>query len=72
MTGGIALLSASWRKRHGFKAHLLLGGWLLIIAGFVLFGRAWGAEVGTFYGALLFALIGYCVVVAGIDRVDGE
>lgn len=67
MIGGIALLSASWRKRHGFKAHFRLGGWLLIAASFGLFGMAWSAEVGTTYALLAFSLAGYCFVAAGIE-----
>lgn len=67
LTGGIALLAASWRKRRGFKAHVQLGGWLLIAAGFALFGMAWGAEVGTTCALLAFSLAGYCVVAAGIE-----
>lgn len=67
LTGGIALLSASWRKRSGAKAHLLLGGWLLVGAGLFVFGRVWGAEVGTTHGLLAFSLIAYAVVAAGAE-----
>lgn len=67
LTAGIALLGASWRKRRGFKAHLLMGGWLLIMAGLVLFALAWGAEVGTAYGLLAFSLAAYGIVTAGIE-----
>ena len=67
LAAGIALLSVSWRKRRGFKAHLQLGGWLLIGTAFFLFGRAWGAEVGSFHGALLFTLVSYGIVAAGIE-----
>jgi hypothetical protein len=67
LTAGIAILSASWRKRRGFKAHVLLGGWSLISGSFVLFGQMWGAEVGTFYALLLFSLVGFGIVAAGIE-----
>ncbi|NJO33676.1 MAG: hypothetical protein HC869_11575, partial [Rhodospirillales bacterium] len=64
---GIWLLRASWRKRLGFKAHLLLGGWLVIAASLFLFVTSWGGEAGTFYGLLVFSLAGYSIVAAGVE-----
>lgn len=64
---GIGLLSTSWRKRRSFKAHLLLSGWLLVAASFFVLVKAWGAEVGTFYGLLIFSLTAYGIVTAGIE-----
>ena len=56
-----------WRRRSGFKLHLQLAGWWLVIAGFALFARVWGAEVGTFYGLLLFTAAGYAVVAVNME-----
>lgn len=67
LAGGIALLGASWRKRRGVKVHLRLGGWIAICAAFVLFARAWGWEVGTFYGVMALSLVAYAIVAAGIE-----
>lgn len=65
--GGIALLSRSWMKRRGWRTHLRVGGWSLIGVGLVLCGRAWGSEVGTAYGLLIFSLAGYGIVAAGME-----
>jgi hypothetical protein len=67
LAGGIALLSASWRKRDGAKAHLRIGGWLLVLAGMALFARAWGAELGTAYGLVVLSLAAYGIVAAGVE-----
>lgn len=64
---GIGLLSVSWRKRRGFKAHQTLGGWLLIAANFYVLANAWGMEVGVYYGLLIFSLTAYGIVTAGIE-----
>ena len=66
--GGIALLSVSWRRRDGGTAHLVLGGWLLIVAGLVVLGWMWGGELGTTYGLLAFSLAGYGAVAVGAER----
>ena len=68
LVAGVALLSASWRRRDGGTAHLLLGGWLLIVAGLVVLGWMWGGELGTTYGLLAFSLAGYGAVAAGAER----
>jgi hypothetical protein len=67
LTGGIALLSFSWRRRQGAKAHLRLGGWLLVLAGMVAFGMAWGPELGTAYGLLALSLAAYVIIAAGLE-----
>lgn len=64
---GVYGLYRSWQRRSGFKAHLQLGGWLAIIAGFVLFSRVWGAEVGIAYGALALSLCAYVIIALGIE-----
>ena len=64
---GVLLLSLSWRRRRGFKAHLLLGGWLLVIVGFIMFSRAWGAEVGISYAALALSCLAYVAIAAGVE-----
>jgi hypothetical protein len=70
LVGGVALLSASWRKRAGTKAHLRIGGWLLILAGMVLFARAWGPELGSAYALLALSLAAYGIAAAGVERRD--
>jgi hypothetical protein len=67
LVGGIALLSVSWRRRQGAKAHLRIGGWLLMLVGMVLYGTAWGAELGTAYGLLVLSLAAYAIVAAGVE-----
>jgi len=64
---GVLLLSWSWRRRRSFKTHLLLGGWLLVAAGFYVFSRAWGAEVGIAYAALALSCVAYGVIAAGVE-----
>ena len=64
---GVVLLNLSWRRRRGAKAHLVIGGWLLVCTGLVLFSRVWGAEVGITYGLIALNLVGYGIVAAGIE-----
>jgi hypothetical protein len=67
---GIALLRQVWLGRHKAKLTLAFG-WLLVLAGIVLFAMAWGAEVGTAYGLLAFSLAAYGIVAAGVELRSG-
>lgn len=64
---GVSLLSLSWRRRRGGKAHLLTGGWLLVATGFFMFGHTWGAEVGIAYAALALSCVAYVIIAAGVE-----
>lgn len=64
---GVVGLNLSWRRRRTFKAPLLIGGWLAILAGFVLYSRIRGAEVGIVYGCAALALVAYAVIAVGIE-----
>lgn len=63
---GIALLRQRWLGRHKAKLTLALG-WLLVLGGLAMFALAWGAEVGTAYGLVVFSLAAYGVVGAGVE-----
>ena len=67
LVGGIALLRASWNRRSA-KLHLLIGGWLCVIAGFAAFDWGWGGEVGTAYALIALSLAAYALVAAGLER----
>jgi len=64
---GVGVLALSWRRPRQSKVRLALGGWLLIVAGFLAFGHVLGAEVGITYGALVLSCVAYAIVAGGIE-----
>jgi len=64
---GVGVLAVSWRRPRQSKVHLALGGWFLIVAGFIVFGHALGAEVGITYGALALSCVAYAIVACGVE-----
>jgi hypothetical protein len=69
---GIALLRQSWLKRQQAGPAMALFGWLAIIAGLAAFDYGLGGKLGTAYGLLALAAIGYCAVAATIQFRRGK
>jgi hypothetical protein len=69
LTAGVVLLRKRWllKKRGGGLAYLVAG-WLSVLAGFHVFGRAWGAEVGITYAAGALSVAAYALVAATHER----
>lgn len=69
---GVAVLRLSWLRRRAGGRLGVVGGWLSIAAGLVLYGHAWGAELGTAYGLLAVSAIAYAVVALGVELRNGR
>lgn len=68
MAAGIALLRLRWLARGTDGIGFLLGGWGAVLAAFLLFGEASGAELGTTYALGVFSLAAYAVIAASAER----
>lgn len=64
---GVAVLRRSWVNRQGSGWYLVVGGWLLVIAGLGAFDHVWGGEVGTAYGLMALSVIAYVVIAWGVE-----
>ncbi len=64
---GIGLLRLSWLGKRPRNLPFLIGGWLVIGAGFWAFFRAYDVEVGTAYALIAAAVIAYAVIVIGLE-----
>jgi hypothetical protein len=67
LLAGAMILRKSWRERTGAKPMLRFGGWSLITAGFAVFCRTLGGEVGTAYALIALSIAALLVVAAGIE-----
>lgn len=68
LLAGVIVLRRTWRERSDGKAILRFGGWSLITAGLATFVQTFGGEVGTTYALLIFSLLAFLVVAAGMER----
>jgi hypothetical protein len=63
LAAGVALLRLRWLAKRGTGSFIvMLGGWLALIAGFVAFSEAVGAERGVTFALIALSLVGYLVV----------
>jgi hypothetical protein len=65
MLAGVVLLRGQWARKSAGTRSLTALGWLLALAGFALFDRAWEMELGIAYGLAAFSLVAYLVVATG-------
>jgi hypothetical protein len=71
IAAGILLLRAANR---GVSANRILkraGGWMLVVAGFCLWNAGRQADLTGALAALVFSLVGYCVVAASVQIRSG-
>lgn len=64
---GTLLLRRSWLGRRPRNIPYLIAGWLIIVAAFWAFFRAWDVEVGTAYALIALALIAYMIICIGME-----
>lgn len=72
MAAGIVVLRRRWLARGDGTPVLLIVGWLAVLAGFVVFGEAWGAELGTTYALGALSLVAYAVIGFTLERRNGR
>lgn len=68
MTAGVVLLRKRWLARRAGGATYLIAGWALVVAGFLTFAEAWGAELGTTYALGIVSLIAYALIALTYER----
>ena len=64
---GLVVLRLRWLRWRNVGRIATLAGWLLITAGFTVFGLIWGAEVGIFFGLLGLSAAAYFVIALGVE-----
>lgn len=67
MLSGIALLRLAWGRRDVRGRAARLSGWALIVAGGLVFGSAWGGELGAAIATLVFSALAFAVVAIGVE-----
>jgi len=66
---GVLALRFCWRRRPDAGPYIAGAGWLAILAGVVIFAKAWDGNgvLGTAYGMLAMSVVAYVVVAAGME-----
>ena len=70
---GIGTLRFSWRRKTRLHSFIILGGWMLILGGIVLWGQVGGTDWGVAMGTILFIsvamiLLGFNALTAFMNR----
>lgn len=72
LLGGIFVLRHHWLRRRAWGRIGVFCGWLLIAAALVVFGFAWGGELGTVYGLLAFSAVAYVLIALGVELREAK
>ena len=62
LVSGIGSLRFIWRKNNRWHAFIIMGGWLMILAGLLLWGLAGNAEWGMALGTMVFTWVSLVIL----------
>ena len=62
LVSGIGALRFIWRKNNRWHAFIIMGGWLMILAGLLLWGLAGNAEWGMALGTMVFTWVALIIL----------
>lgn len=65
LVSGIGSLRFIWRKNNRWHGFIIMGGWLMILAGLLLWGLAGNAEWGMALGTMVFTWV--ALVILGFN-----
>jgi peptidoglycan/LPS O-acetylase OafA/YrhL len=69
---GILLLRMSWVSNRSPQRLYMSGGWLAVVAGFVLLMHVQGPKIGMTYAFLAFSLIAYAMIASTVELRRGK
>lgn len=62
MAAGLVVVRRHWLARGANSRWQLAAGWLAVFVSLLLFGEAWGAEMGTTYAIGLLSILAYALI----------
>lgn len=65
--GGIAALRYAWVRDRRSRPYAIIAGWSLLLMATVLFGRAYGGEIGIPFGIMVISMLALAFVLANME-----